>query len=577
MLETVYVRLRLILLGFGALAAVVIVQLVRVDFGSTNVTYFRKLSNQITQLPRNFAPARGRIYDRWGELLATNDVEYELGITPPYVLVPKDLETTLNTLAGIPTLEVEAAIKSTKPYVLLKRPISATVGDKLKDLLQNGPVNLGGISLTPIPHRIYPGGALASQVLGFVAYTNGGQQLGYYGVEGFYNDLLAGRSVHSIQQMVPFDAELNPVPDQGADLYLTLDRNIQFLTELTLADGIKKYGASGGTIIVMNPRSGEILGMASSPTFDPNNYGTDPPPSPANPAVSGQYEPGSTFKVLTMAGALDAGTVTPQTPFVDTGSVEVGGIIINNWNGGAWGPLDMLGCMQHSLNVCLASIASWMGPNNFYNYMQAFGIGHLTNVDLAAETTGRLKRPGDPDWFDSDLGTNSFGQGVAVSPLQLVTAASAIANGGTMMQPHILKIVQHGANQHVTQQQVLGRPIKPETAAVENEMLAQSLERGEGSQALLDGYRLAGKTGTAEIPTASGYDQTATIASFIGWGPVDDPQFIVLIKLDKPTSSIWGSETAAPLFQQLVSRLVVLMQIPPDSVRHALQTGTAGN
>ncbi len=577
MLETVYVRLRLILLGFGALAAVVIVQLVRVDFGSTNVTYFRKLSNQITQLPRNFAPARGRIYDRWGELLATNDVEYELGITPPYVLVPKDLETTLNTLAGIPTLEVEAAIKSTKPYVLLKRPISATVGDKLKDLLQNGPVNLGGISLTPIPHRIYPGGALASQVLGFVAYTNGGQQLGYYGVEGFYNDLLAGRSVHSIQQMVPFDAELNPVPDQGADLYLTLDRNIQFLTELTLADGIKKYGASGGTIIVMNPRSGEILGMASSPTFDPNNYGTDPPPSPANPAVSGQYEPGSTFKVLTMAGALDAGTVTPQTPFVDTGSVEVGGIIINNWNGGAWGPLDMLGCMQHSLNVCLASIATWMGPNNFYNYMQAFGIGHLTNVDLAAETTGRLKRPGDPDWFDSDLGTNSFGQGVAVSPLQLVTAASAIANGGTMMQPHILKIVQHGANQHVTQQQVLGRPIKPETAAVENEMLAQSLERGEGSQALLDGYRLAGKTGTAEIPTASGYDQTATIASFIGWGPVDDPQFIVLIKLDKPTSSIWGSETAAPLFQQLVSRLVVLMQIPPDSVRHALQTGTAGN
>jgi cell division protein FtsI/penicillin-binding protein 2 len=233
--------------------------------------------------------------------------------------------------------------------------------------------------------------------------------------------------------------------------------------------------------------------------------------------------------------------------------------------------------MQHSLNVCLASIATWMGPNNFYNYMQAFGIGHLTNVDLAAESPGRLKRPGASDWFDSDLGTNSFGQGVAVSPLQLITAASAIANGGTMMQPHILQRVQRGPNQHITQQQVLGRPIKPATAAVENEMLALSLERGEGSQALVDGYRIAGKTGTAQIPTPSGYDPEASIASFIGWGPVDDPQFIVLIKLDKPTASIWGSETAAPLFKQLVTRLVVLMQIPPDSVRHALQTGTAGN
>jgi cell division protein FtsI/penicillin-binding protein 2 len=577
MLETVYVRLRLVLLVFGALALVVIVQLLRVDFGSTNVTYFRKLSNQITQQSNTYAPARGRIYDRWGELLATNDVEYELGVDPPYVVDTTDMVSTLSTLAGVPSLDVEAAIKSTKPYVLLKRPISAAVGDKLKGLLNDSPEKYSGLDLTPIAHRIYPGGSLAAQVLGFVAYNNDGQQLGYFGVEGFYNDLLGGRAVQSVQQMVPFDAALNPVPDQGADLYLTLDRNIQFLTEATLADGIKQYGASGGTIIVMNPRSGEILGMASSPTFDPNNYVTDPPGNPANPAVSGQYEPGSTFKVLTMAGALDAGTVKVDTPFVDTGSVEVGGIIINNWNDGAWGPVDMLGCMQHSLNVCLASVATWMGPNTFYNYMQAFGIGHLTNVDLAAETAGRLKLPGATDWFDSDLGTNSFGQGVAVSPLQLITAASAIANGGTMMQPHILKIVQHGVSQHVTQQQVLGRPIKPETAATENEMLARSLELGEGSQALVDGYRVSGKTGTAQIPTPSGYDPDQTIASFIGWGPTDDPQFIVLIKLDKPTSSIWGSETAAPLFKQLVTRLVVLMQIPPDSVRHALQSGTASN
>src|SRR5258708_3759998 len=172
MLDTVYVRLRLVLLAFGALAIIMVVQLVRVDFDSGNATYFHKLSNQVTQRQQNITPTRGRIYDRWGELLATNDVEYELGIEPPYVLVPKDLETTLNTVAGIPTLEVEAAIKSDKPYVLLKRPISAAMGDKLKELLANGPVNLGGIDLNPIPHRVYPGGSLASQSLGFMAYNN---------------------------------------------------------------------------------------------------------------------------------------------------------------------------------------------------------------------------------------------------------------------------------------------------------------------------------------------------------------------------------------------------------------------
>jgi len=192
-IETVYVRLRLVLLIFGVVAGLVVVQLVRVDYGSINVTYFRKLSNEITQLPRNYSPARGHIYDRHGELLATDDVEYELGLSPPYVVSTQDVETTLNTLVNLPRLTLDAAIKSDKQYVLLQRPVSAATGDKLKALMTEGKVNLSGIDLTPIPHRLYPGGVLASQVLGFVAYNHDGQQLGYFGVEGFYNDLLAGR------------------------------------------------------------------------------------------------------------------------------------------------------------------------------------------------------------------------------------------------------------------------------------------------------------------------------------------------------------------------------------------------
>ncbi len=573
MVETIYIRLRFVLICFGVLAGLVVVQLLRVTFASTNVDYFRKLSDEISQRPRDFAPARGRIYDRTGELLATNDVQYEIGISPPYVVVPDDVVDVLSDLLEMSAPDIEAAIASDQRYVLLRRPVSAEVGAELKRRRESGEYNLGGVDLTPIPHRLYPGGALAAQVLGFVAYNYDGQQVGYYGVEGFYNDLLAGRSVRGVERMVPFEFEPDPTPDQGTDLYLTLDRDIQYLVEVTLAEAMERYGAQGGTIIVMNPKTGEILGMAAWPTYDPNNYVTSPPGNPANPAVSGQYEPGSTFKVLTMAAALDSGTVTPETPFMDNGVIEVGGAKITNWNRGAWGPVDMQGCMQHSLNVCFASIATWLGPTTFYNYMSAFGIGHQTSIDLAAEAPGHLKHPGDPDWYDSDLGTNSFGQGVAVTPLQLITAVSAVANGGTMMQPHVLSRVQDGASQHVTQAQVLGRPIRPATAATLNEMLARSLEAGEGSEALVDGYRLAGKTGTAEIAVPGGYDPYASIGSFVGWGPVDDPQFVALVALTKPSTSIWGSETAAPVFRELVTRLVVLMEIPPDSVRRQMQAG----
>jgi cell division protein FtsI/penicillin-binding protein 2 len=570
MIETVYVRLRLVLMGLAIFGGLVVFQLLRLDFGADTVVYFRDLSDTISQRQREFAPARGRILDRQGELLATNDVQYELGLSPPNVVSPQDVATALSDLLDKSVTDLLAAAQSDKPYVLVARPVSAQVGEKINALKESGQVNLSGVDLTPIPHRYYPGGALAAQVLGFVAYNQDGRQVGYFGVEGFFNDLLAGRPVKGVERYIPFEVEPDPTPDEGADLYLTLDRDIQYLVEVTMADAITRYAAQGGVIIVMNPRNGEILGMSAWPTYNPNNYVQSPPTDPANPAISGQYEPGSTFKILTMAAALDSGSVTPQSTFFDAGFLEVGGVGIRNWDGGSYGPVDMTGCLRYSLNTCMAHLSTQMGTTTFYNYLSAFGFGHLTNVDLAAEAPGRLKRPGDPDWFDSDLGANGFGQGVAVTPLQLITAVSAVANEGTVMQPHILRRVDNGGKTHDIQPQVLGRPIKPETAATLSEMLAQSLELGEGDQALVPGYRIAGKTGTAQIPIVGGYDPERTIASFIGWGPVDDPQFVVLVILNRPSASIWGSETAAPTFASLAQRLVVLMEIPPDNVRRAL-------
>jgi cell division protein FtsI/penicillin-binding protein 2 len=572
MQTTILGRARFLGIGLAGFAVLVIVQLVRIQFGADQ-TYFRDLSVEISSQAREFAPARGSIYDRNGELLATNDVQYEIGINPVFVVNPDHVVRALSDTLGKPASEIEAAVASDERYVLIARPVSGEMGDHLIQLSETEGINLSGVSVTPIAHRSYPGGLLAAQALGFVGYNPLGSQVGYYGVEGFYNDLLSGKSVQGVEQLVPFDAQPNPVPAQGSDLVLTIDRDIQFLVEGILNNAVVRYGAQGGTIVVMDPQTGEILAMAGSPSYDPNNYGAAPIPEPQNPAVTGQYEPGSTFKILTMAAALDSGLVNPNSTFTDNGVIEVGGAEIRNWDGGGWGLQDMTGCLRHSLNVCMAWLSTSMGPTTFYDYMRAFGIGERTNVDLANEAPGRLKVPGDADWFDSDLGTNAYGQGVAVTPLQLLAAISAVANDGVMMQPHILREVRNGNAVHTTNLQQLGQPISPETAQTLSQMLAVSLETGEATTALVPGYRIAGKTGTASIPVPGGYDLQQTIASFVGWGPIDDPKFLVLVRLDRPTASIWGSETAAPVFGTLAQRLVVLMQIPPDDIRLRMADG----
>jgi cell division protein FtsI/penicillin-binding protein 2 len=403
-------------------------------------------------------------------------------------------------------------------------------------------------------------------VLGFV--TRDGR--GYFGIEEKYNDLLAGNPV---QVWVPRDpnkaSEIPKVPN-GTTLVLTLNRDLQASVEAILDESLTKYGAENGAIIVMNPRNGEVLAMATTPRLDLNNYSAYfdlyDNGSQYNRSIGMAYEAGSVVKILTMAAALDTGTVKPETTYIDTGSIEVGGITVWNWNREPWGQQDMIGCLQHSLNVCLAWISTQMGANMFYGYMERFGLGHPTGIDLSGEAMGRLKVPGDTDWYPVDLGTNAFGQGVSVTPLQMLMAASAIANDGKMVTPHVLYAMLRDGHQYNVPSQYAGSPIKTETAHTLSQMLAVSLE-GESSLALLPGYRLAGKTGTAQIPTENGYDQSKTNASFIGWGPLDDPQFMVYVWIQKPTASIWSSETAAPLFAQVAKQVVILFNIPPDVVR----------
>jgi cell division protein FtsI/penicillin-binding protein 2 len=553
-------------------------------------------------VPRTIFPERGKIYDRQGSLLVGNQLLYEIGVNLVDVNDPESIARALETILGldyVTTLEkVSTAASSNSSYLILSDFVSAAKADEIRQLmdsyarmatdpkyLQKTPPSLDGVILTPHLQRSYPEGSLASNILGFYTLETSEDSKtadrheirvghGYYGVEEKYNELLAGTP---IDVRVPLDPNLvGDIPQipPGSDLILTIDREIQASMETVIDKHVKSSGAVSGTLIVLDPKSGEVIAMANSPRLEPNKYWEISKifdnAAYFNRAVSTTYEPGSVFKVLTMAAALDSGTVTPETPFLDTGEFEIGGAIIRNWDGNAWGEQNMIGCMQHSLNVCLSWIAKQMGPKIFYDYLQRFGIGHITGIDLANEAVFPLRTPDDGLWYDVDLATHSFGQGLAVTPIQLASAISAAANDGKIMAPHILKAMVSNGRQYNTTPQVIANPIKPETARTLTEMLATSLEE-ESSDALVYGYRLAGKTGTAEIPTPYGYSMGVTNASFVGWGPVDDPKFLVYVWLEKPKTSIWGSIVAAPVFAEAVQELVVLMNIPPDEIRLGLQ------
>jgi cell division protein FtsI/penicillin-binding protein 2 len=566
----------LILVAFFALAGIaVITQMIRIQ-SSEEAQIFLSQGNRYSGEFQMAYPERGEIYDRNGHLLAGNRTVYEVGVSLKDVNDPQALAYTLGTYLGLQYDDVLNQLVNapeTWEYVVVQDYVGAETVTSLQELLQQmdqaGDERLEGLGFKPHFQRSYPENSLASNLLGFV--TRDGR--GYFGIEEKYNDLLAGNPV---QVWVPRDPnkalEIPRVPN-GTTLVLTVDRDLQAKVETILDQSLKQYGAENGTVIVMDPRNGEILAMASTPRMDLNNYSNYfslyDNGSQYNRSIGMAYEPGSVLKVLTMAAAIDSGTVRPDTTFVDTGSIEVGGITIRNWNRDAWGQQDMIGCLQHSLNVCLAWVSTQMGIQNFYGYMERFGIGHPTGIDLAGEAVGRLKVPGDTDWYPVDLGTNAFGQGITVTPLQMLMAVSSIPNGGHMVTPHVLYSMLRDGHQYNVPSQYAGSPINADTARTLNEMLAISLEQ-ESSQALVPGYRLAGKTGTAQIPTEYGYDASHTNVSFIGWGPVDDPQFMVYVWLSRPSASIWSSETAAPLFSKVAEQAVIALDIPPDVVRSQL-------
>ncbi|MBI5613823.1 penicillin-binding protein 2 [Candidatus Gottesmanbacteria bacterium] len=447
-------------------------------------------------------------------------------------------------------------------WVPLKHKVGEDIVSKLKTL------KMKGLGYERESHRYYPESSMSAHILGFVGSDENGNDKGYFGLEGYYNRELRGKNGSLLQEK---DVRGAPIlvgdvtridPENGRTLVLYLDRIVQHIIEKKLLDGIEKYGAKEGSIVIMDPKIGGIIASASFPSYDPSNYTAFDKGVYKNPVVGSSYEPGSTFKSLVMAAGIEEGAVTPMTTMDESGPVRVGEYAIRTWNNEYHGKITMTQILERSSNVGMVYVGEKLGKDKLLQYIHDFGFGQATGVDLEDESSPELRESS--KWGDIDLATASFGQGIAVTPLQMVRAVAALANGGMLMEPHVVREMRDlRGNVFPVPVNKIRRVVSERTAKQVTEMLVSSVDNGEAKWAKPKGYRIAGKTGTAQIPVAGHYDATKTIASFVGYAPADDPKFVMLVLLSEPSSSQWGSETAAPLFFSIAKELFLHYNIAP--------------
>jgi len=448
-------------------------------------------------------------------------------------------------------------------WIILKHKLSPEVREQIESLA------IEGLGFSEEPIRFYPEASMAAHLSGFVGKNEAGRDTGYFGLEGFYDLELRGRQGLLTQET---DAGNDPIligsfsnqeKKDGQSLILHLNRSVQFLVEEKLKQALEKYEAKSGSVVVMNPQTGGIVALAAEPSFSQETYFQFEKEVFKNPVISDAYEPGSTFKIFVMAAALDRGLVEPETKCdLCSGPIKIDKYTIRTWNDEYHPDSTMREVIQHSDNTGMVFVAQKFSRDQFWQFLEDFGFGEKTGIDLQGEIASSLRPK--KDWSQVDLATAAFGQGIAVTAIQMVRAGAVIANGGQLVEPQVVKEIISGEERIGIQPRPVGRVIKPATAQIVKEMMVQAVEKGEAKWLKLPGYQVAGKTGTAQIPVAGHYDQEKTIASFIGFAPADEPRFVMLVKLREPQSSPWGSETAAPLFFSIAKELLVYYGVQPD-------------
>lgn len=508
------------------------------------------------------SPDRGQIFDRNGEPFVINETRYLLYAEPQNIKSKGDAIYKLDKVLNIGEATLEAKLDTKKLWIRVQDNIT----EKQKKQLET--LNLAGIGFDEHAERFYPEASLAAHLLGFVGKDDDGDSIGYFGIEGYYNKDLEGlpgifkteRDVLGRPIFIGTQDRLKG--ENGRKLVLTIDKRSQSLVKRKLLEGIERYEAQSGCIIVAKPQTMEILALSCVPDFAPKEYFNYSESYFKNPVISNTFEPGSIFKPLIVAAALQEEKIEPDDIIDESGPIPFGGHYIRTWNDEYHGKITVTKVLQNSSNVGMVKIGEKLDNKKLLEYIKNYGFGEKTGIDLQGESRAPVKAY--KQWYPIDFAAATFGQGIAVTPIQMITGFASLVNGGKLMKPYVVKeMVSESGKAEKIEPKLIRQVISEKNSQKMKKMLEAVVKGGEAHWKVPDGYRFGGKTGTAQIAFSGSYDESKTNASFIGFAPVEDPQFIMLVMLHEPAASPWASETAAPLFFDVAKDLLVQYNIAP--------------
>ncbi len=552
-------RVRFLVLLFAIFGLVVLTRLLLSQVIGGNSDTDRVLAQTVDT-------SRGRIVDSNGLLLAMDTFSWEIYVDPQLAEREQpnaeEISEYAALIGGITPAALTEALSESGTVAVVARGVT-----EQQCLTASNHADIPRwIWCDGKRKRLYPHSSLAAHVLGYVD----ADQNGSAGIEASYDGWLrttgtwASSRLPGSPQPLPETLKTYLPSAGGRDLVLNLNAALQYRVEQALAAALIRYEAKSGTIIVMDPRTGAMLALANLPTFDPNNLAQFTQGEWKNIAINEFYEPGSVFKPITYAAAVDSGRLSPDEMLYDDGSLSLDGQTITNAESLVYGRITASQALAKSVNVVAAKLCLDMGSDTFYRYVRQFGFGKVTEADSDMEIAGIVKWPGTKYWSRYDQAANSFGQGISVTPLQMANAIAAIANGGNLMQPQFVQGLVYDGQLYALPPRMLGRAIKPETARSLTEMMTFTVDSYALGPTLVPGYRVAGKTGTAEVPGSEGYTSSLTITSFVGFLPAAKPQLLVLVKLAEPKNSRWAEQVALPVFSEVAQDAVEILKIAPD-------------
>lgn len=509
---------------------------------------YQQIAEKQRERDIEFPASRGSIFDRGGEPLGISVELRMVFADPAQIADPRRTAAKLAPVLGEDAAELEKKLRSIPGdrFEYLARQVLPKTAARVEKMA------LPGIGLEPEPKRFYPGGRLASHILGFVNID--GTVLA--GVESQYQGILEGRAGRMTLEQDPAGRPLPQAeftyeaPKQGRSLFLTIDKELQYFTELTLAQAVEEYSAEAGTAIVLEPGTGEVLSLANVPDFDPNHAGDYGPEQQRNRALTDVYEPGSAFKVVTLSAALEEGVVAPKTTFTVPDQFQYSDRVFHDSHPHPTEVMTVSEIIEQSSNVGTIKVGLELGGEKLDSYVRRFGFGKPTGLDFPGESRGIVLPL--QDWSGSTIATIPIGQGIAVTPIQMAAAYGAIANDGVWVEPKLLHSTMDGDGRiQPSPPPARRRIVSTATARTVRKILHRVVNDGTGLEAQIPGYRVGGKTGTAQKVLATGGYGGGYVGSFGGFAPVDDPQVVVLVVLDDP-SPIWGGSTAAPTFRKIM-------------------------